>query len=143
MTNVNSLCKRTERCRFSIRARSLPWTALTLFSVAISWNCAGTRADEAVSFVADEHGVDSIALSGNGKLLAVGGDLGEVSLWNMTNRTRVRATTVGTMPILAIRFTPDGEKLAVSDCRTGIRILSVPDLKQTAELRSQDGVVLA
>jgi WD40 repeat protein len=73
----------------------------------------------------------------------VGGDTGNVSLWDVADGAQVRATNVGTAPVFAVKFAPDGKTLAVSDGKTGIRILAIPDLSQKAELRSQDGVILA
>jgi WD40 repeat protein len=75
--------------------------------------------------------------------LAVGGDAGKVSLWDVAERTQLRATNVGRAPVFAVKFSPDGKKLAVSDGTTGIRILAVTDLSQETELRDRDGVVVA
>ncbi|MFG1700456.1 protein kinase [Nonomuraea sp. NPDC049309] len=62
----------------------------------------------------------ALAFSPDGERLAFGLEGGRVLLWNVRERTSIGTITTGGGPVEELRFSPDGELVAVSTSRTSL-----------------------
>jgi WD40 repeat protein len=77
----------------------------------------------------------AVDLSPDGRLLAIGGEDGSVSLWDAASGERLRTIAAHTQPVGSLFFSPDSQRLAtgsmdmfakVWDLSTGAELLSLP-----------------
>lgn len=73
-------------------------------------------------------GVTSLALSPDGKLLAIGSNQGDVTLWHMSDQQMVQQFQVHTLPITSLSFSPDGRRLATAGYAPMIIVWDLIDL---------------
>jgi len=76
----------------------------------------------------------SIDVSQDGKLVAVGSGEGTIAVWDLVAHKRLDTGITGTGTVMAVKFSPDGTKLAVSSVNSkskdsGIKVWSIPDGK--------------
>ena len=80
-----------------------------------------------------EHAVQSVAVSPDGRLLAVVGDQPDVLLWNVAARS-IEARLPAGAGNNCVVFSPDGTQVAVAGADKSIRILAVADGRESVVL---------
>lgn len=73
--------------------------------------------------------ITAVALSADGKRLALGTENAFVHLWNFTTNTVERKIEVSEFPVSALAFTAEGTSVAAGDERGYLRVWSVSDGK--------------
>jgi WD40 repeat protein len=90
------------------------------------WNLESGRVEVTIP-ASDTGGVDAVALSPDGQILATGGDDGMAQLWNaQTGQPIGKAITVSTTgAVSALAFSPDGQTLATGDDNGIVRLWNI------------------
>jgi WD40 repeat protein len=76
--------------------------------------------------------IQHIAFSPNGLILAVGGEKGNLTLWDWRRRRRLRALEGHRAGISTLAFSPDGSKLIVGDSSGCVKIWNVASGREQA-----------
>jgi WD40 repeat protein/serine/threonine protein kinase len=76
--------------------------------------------------------IDSIALSPDGKLLAIGNSRGEIHVWEIASKEKLHTLQGHTDDVDALTFSPDGRYLASASLDKKVRIWEVTSEPQTA-----------
>jgi WD40 repeat protein/serine/threonine protein kinase len=100
------------------------------------WNTATGKLR--TTFQVHDLSVMSVAFSPDGKILATGGQINEVTLWDATTgkeRLTFHQGESGFSPVLSLRFSPDGKTLATGSGHGTVRLRNVVDGQLLAALK--------
>ncbi|TNE70757.1 MAG: TIR domain-containing protein, partial [Gammaproteobacteria bacterium] len=124
--------------QFSANADSL--LTLSPGNVATLWS---PKAGKPVQTAKLEGGVRSIALSGNGKLMAIGSGNGNVALWQIPNDVALAEFDFDHQAVASLVFDPEGQRLLVALESGGGRLVSLNSLNTVAEFVQPGRIGLA
>lgn len=104
---------------------------------------AGKVADGASPFtLAHEGGLRSFALSPDGKLLATGGEKGDLRFWNLSDGKEARAVIGGLgAPIQTLDFTLDGKKIVAGTSSGEIQVVDLTSGVVEQNFTDPNGVI--
>ena len=82
----------------------------------------------------DRSWLGAMALSSDGKLLAVGDSLGMIHLWDIENGTRLLAIAAREDPVTALALSPDGSQVACAGHNRTVVLRKFQNARAVAEL---------
>jgi WD40 repeat protein len=94
---------------------------------------AAAASPETATFTSSDGGVDSVAFSPDGKVLATGDFGGTARLWNVATGRQIASLPAGPGAVGSVAFSPDGKVLATGAYKTA-RLWNVATGRQIASL---------